>query len=106
MSWSLAIVVILIAACADPFPPPPRHPATAAPARAPVTAEAAPPGRHLVPRKPAAETYESQPARDAPFQPFGDSLRAAVHKGVAEAGRKQGIRVVADARLDAAMSDL
>jgi uncharacterized protein YkwD len=68
--------------------------------------EAAAPVRRLVPRKAGATTYESQPAAASKFQPFGDALRASLQKAAADKGRKQGTTLVADTRLDAAMTDL
>jgi uncharacterized protein YkwD len=64
------------------------------------------PARRLVPRQPGAESYESRPAPAADFAPFGDPLRTMLQKAVATAGRKVGIRVVPDTRLDGAMTDL
>jgi hypothetical protein len=62
--------------------------------------------RHLVPRQPGAESYESRPAPSADFAPFGDPLRASLQRAAASSGRRQGGRVVPDTRLDAAMTDL
>jgi uncharacterized protein YkwD len=67
---------------------------------------AAAPARRLVPHQTGAESYESKPAAGADFAPFGDPLRTMVQKAVVSAGRKQGVRVVPDTRLDAAMTDL
>jgi Cysteine-rich secretory protein family len=64
------------------------------------------PARRLVPRKAGAPSYESRPASESTFTPFGDPLRAEVQRAAAAAGRKQGTRVVPDTRLDAAMTDL
>jgi uncharacterized protein YkwD len=64
------------------------------------------PARRLVPRQPGAESYESRPAPAADFAPFGDPLRTMLQKAAASAGRKHGVRVVPDTRLDAAMTDL
>jgi uncharacterized protein YkwD len=69
-------------------------------------AEAAAPERRLVPRQAGAASFESKPAPAADFEPFGDPLRARVQKAAAFVGRKQGVRVVPDTRLDAAMTDL
>jgi hypothetical protein len=64
------------------------------------------PARRLVPRQPGAASYESRPVPAADFAPFGDPLRTMLQKAAASTGRKQGVRVVPDTRLDAAMTDL
>jgi len=71
-----------------------------------LTQAAAPSARHIVPHQSGAESYESRPAAAPEFAPFGDPLRTMVQKAVVATGRKQGVRVVPDARLDAAMTDL
>ncbi|HVZ73699.1 MAG TPA: CAP domain-containing protein [Polyangia bacterium] len=66
----------------------------------------APSSRRLVPRQPGAESYESKPAAAPAFSPFDDQTRTLVQRGVIAVGRREGMRVVTDARLDAAMNDL
>jgi uncharacterized protein YkwD len=69
-------------------------------------AEPAVTARRIVPRKTGAASYESKPAGERAFNPFGDPLRAAITRAIIETGRKRGTKVVPDTRLDAAMTDL
>jgi uncharacterized protein YkwD len=60
----------------------------------------------LSPIKPAADTYQSQPAAQRQAAMFDDPLRASLQATVRNAGKANGVTVVPDSRLDAAMADL